>query len=198
MTAIRLASEQDAAAIQAIYAPYVRETVISFEAEPPDVETMRERICKILEMFPWLVCEYDGEIVGFAYASRHRERHAYQWSVDATVYVRRGLQRSGVGRGLYTSLFALLRLQGFFNAYAGIALPNDASVGLHRALGFQPVGVYEHVGYKLGKWHSVAWMGLTLQPPAESPAPPRPLPEIITHPDAQIALNSGLSAIRLK
>jgi phosphinothricin acetyltransferase len=197
MTTIRLATEQDAAAIQAIYAPYVRETVISFELEPPDAATMQARIRKIAEIFPWLVCEHQGAIAGYAYASRHRERPAYQWSVDVTVYVQRGLHRSGVGRGLYMSLFGLLRLQGFFNAYAGIALPNDASIGLHRALGFQPIGIYEHIGYKLGRWHSVAWLGLTLQSPAESPAPPRPLSAILNQPETQAALRSGLAAIRL-
>lgn len=197
MTIIRLATEQDAAAIQAIYAPYVRETVVSFELEPPDTATIQERIRRISELFPWLVCEHHDSVVGYAYASRHRERPAYQWSVDVTVYVQRGLHRSGVGRGLYTSLIEMLRLQGFFNAYAGIALPNDASIGLHRALGFQPIGVYEHVGYKLGKWHSVAWMGLTLQEPPELPDPPRPLAAILDQPETRAALSSGLSVIRL-
>ena len=196
-TIIRFATEADAGAIGAIYAPYVRETVISFEQEPPEEATLRERIGRISEMFPWVVCQRDDLVVGYAYASRHRERHAYQWSVDVTVYVQQGLHRSGVGRGLYTSLIGLLRLQGFYNAYAGIALPNDASIGLHRALGFQPVGVYERVGYKLGKWHSVAWFGLALQALSDSPAPPRPIPAIMNEPETQAALASGLSLIRL-
>jgi phosphinothricin acetyltransferase len=193
---IRLITEADADAVQAIYAPYVHNTAISFELEPPDVKEMRHRIRKTLVMYPWLVCE-QGETVGYAYASQHRERAAYQWSVDVAVYAAPQYQRAGVGRGLYTSLFALLRLQGFFNAFAGIALPNDASVGLHMALGFQPIGVYRAVGFKLGKWHDVSWWGLPLQPPHPTPMPPRPLSEIIDKSEATTALNAGLSHIRL-
>ncbi len=197
MTTIRLATEADAGAIQAIYAPYVQNTPISFELEPPPVEEMRERIRKTLRLFPWLVCENgQGRVVGYAYASRHRERAAYQWSVDATVYVDPRAHRMGVGRGLYTSLFALLRLQGFFNVYAGIALPNEASVSLHTAVGFQPVGVYRAVGYKLGKWHDVSWWSLALQPPAVEPSLPRPLTSISQDSSWQTALHAGLSLVR--
>jgi phosphinothricin acetyltransferase len=197
MKNIRLATESDAEALQAIYAPYVRETVISFELEPPDVETMRGRICTTLEHFPWLVCEYNDEVIGYAYASRHRERPAYQWSVDVSAYVRQNFYRFGIGRGLYTSLLPLLCLQGYFSAFAGIALPNDASIGLHQAMGFQPIGVYPNVGYKLGKWHDVAWLGRELQPPAETPAPPKPLPEVMSNPQWQLTLSGGLPMIRL-
>jgi phosphinothricin acetyltransferase len=196
-TTIRLAVDDDAESIQAIYAPYVRETVISFELEPPNVGMMRERIRKMVVALPWLVCEHDGAITGYAYASKHRERLAYQWSVDVTAYVVPGFHRSGIGRGLYTSLCALLRLQGYYSAFAGVALPNDASVGLHRAVGFVPIGVYPNVGYKLGKWHNVAWLGLALQPPADSPAPPLPLADILNSPDGKPALNAGLPLIRL-
>jgi L-amino acid N-acyltransferase YncA len=197
MTTIRLATEADAEAIQAIYAPYVQHTPISFELEPPSVEEMRERIRKTLALFPWLVCgNGQGRVVGYAYASRHRERAAYQWSVDAAVYVDPRAHRTGIGRGLYTSLFALLRLQGFFNVYAGIALPNEASVSLHTAVGFQPVGVYRAVGYKLGKWHDVSWWSLALQPSAAEPSPPRPLDGISQDSGWQTALNAGLSLVR--
>ncbi len=197
MTVIRLAAEPDAEAIAAVYAPYVRETVISFEMEPPDAAAIWQRIRQVSETLPWIVCEHGDSVIGYAYAGKHRERHAYQWSVDVTVYVQQGFHRCGLGRGLYTSLNALLRLQGYFNAYAGVTLPNDASVGLHRALGFEPIGVYAHVGYKFGKWHDVAWLGLTLQPLTESPAPPRPLPVLLGSPELPFALSSGLSAIRL-
>src|SRR5690606_40040690 len=128
---IRLATEQDAAQIQAIYASIVRETAISFEFDPPTVEEMRQRIRKTFERLPWLVYEDRGAILGYVYASPHRERAAYQWSVDVSVYVRADARRSGVGRALYTSLFRLLALQGYYNAYAGISLPNPASVSLH-------------------------------------------------------------------
>jgi phosphinothricin acetyltransferase len=198
MTAtVRLVVENDAGAIQAIYAPYVRETVISFELDPPDIGIMRERIRQTIVYFPWLVCEHDGEIVGYAYASKHRERQAYQWSVDVTAYVQRGFHRSGIGRGLYTSLFGLLRMQNYYNAFAGRALPNDASIGLHKAVGFGPIGVYPKVGYKFGKWHDVAWLGVALQPHVDNPQIPCPLGKIKHNPNWQQSLDVGLSLIRL-
>ena len=127
MTAmIRLATLDDASGVQAIYAPIVRETAISFELEPPTVAEMEQRIVKTLEHLPWLVCERRGNILGYVYASQHRTRAAYQWSVDVSVYVHPNARRLGVGQALYRSLFALLALQGFYNAYAGITLPNPA------------------------------------------------------------------------
>src|SRR5947209_12608865 len=142
MTAtIRLATEADAEGIVAIYAPIVRETAISFEVEAPDVNAMRRRITETLAHLPWLICERRGEVLGYAYASTHRTRAAYQWSVDVSVYVHARIRRSGVGKALYTSLLRFLDLQGFYNVYAGITLPNPASVRLHESLEFQPVGV---------------------------------------------------------
>lgn len=154
---IRLAAPADAAALAAIYAPFVTHGATSFEVDPPDAEEMARRIERVMAWTPWLVCEHQGEPVGYAYASKHRERAAYQWSVDVSVYVRADARRAGVADGLYASLFAVLVLQGFRNAYAGIALPNPASVAFHTAAGFRPVGVYQGVGYKLGAWHDVAW-----------------------------------------
>ena len=130
--AIRLATLDDAEQVQAIYAPYCH-TPISFETDPPTVEQMRGRLAKVLGCYPWLVCEEGGEVLGYAYATRHRERAAYRWSVDTSVYVGQGRQRRGVGRALYTSLFAVLPLQGYVNAYAGVTLPNPASVGTLRS-----------------------------------------------------------------
>src|SRR5262245_16858630 len=142
MTIIRLATEDDAAAVQEIYAPNVLYTAISFEMEVPSVEEMRARIHKNLLTHAWLVCENgQGEIVGYVYGGKHRERTAYQWSVEVTAYISEKAQRSGVARGLYNSLFTIHRLQGYYSAFAGIALPNDASVGAHTALGFQSIGV---------------------------------------------------------
>jgi L-amino acid N-acyltransferase YncA len=169
---IRLATPDDAFGVQAIYAPIVRETAISFELEPPTVAEMQQRIVQTLEHWPWLVCERRGDILGYVYASQHRTRPAYQWSVDVSVYVHPNARRSGVGQALYRSLFALLALQGFYQAYAGITLPNPASVGLHESLGFQPVGVYRAVGYKLGAWHDVGWWQLALRERAMLPEPP--------------------------
>ncbi|HET9653554.1 MAG TPA: arsinothricin resistance N-acetyltransferase ArsN1 family B [Usitatibacter sp.] len=169
---IRLAAATDAQAVQAIYAPVVRDTVISFETEPPDAAEIARRIEYTLPAFPWLVLERDGAFAGYAYASRHRERRAYQWSVDVSCYVDERFRGRGVGGALYRTLLAVLRRQGFFNAYAGITLPNDASVRLHESVGFRAIGVYPHVGYKLGAWHSVGWWGCEIAPPRASPAEP--------------------------
>jgi phosphinothricin acetyltransferase len=175
---IRLAREADAEAVRAIYAPIVRDTAISFELEPPSADEMRGRIAATLVRFPWLVHERDGAVDGYVYASAHRSRAAYQWSVDTTVYVHEAARRGGVGRALYAVLLALLRLQGFTRAYAGITLPNAGSVGLHEAIGFRALTVYRGVGFKLGRWHDVGWWEHDLQPLAPDPAPPRPLPVI--------------------
>lgn len=193
-TTIRLATLDDAEQVQAIYAPYCH-TPISFELEPPSAEEMQRRLAKVLGTYPWLVLEENGAVLGYVYATQHRERAAYQWSVDTTVYVRQGQQRRGVGRALYTSLLALLPLQGFVNAYAGVALPNPASVGLHEALGFLPVGVYRQVGFKCGAWHDVAWFQRPLQARPAAPGPPRRLEEVWDMPEWAEALSHGLKPL---
>ena len=175
---IRMAGAGDAAAIADIYRPYVKDEVTSFEVTPPSAAEMARRIDGVLELAPWLVARDDaGDTIGYAYASRHAERAAYQWSVDATVYIREGDHRRGVGRALYGALFPLLRLQGFYVAHAGITLPNAASVGLHESFGFRPVGVYPAVGWKFGAWRDVGWWHLPLQERPATPAPPLPLAE---------------------
>jgi phosphinothricin acetyltransferase len=178
---IRPATEEDSAQILEIYAPFCRDSIISFETEPPCLDEMRRRIAKTLPDYPWLVSDEDGLILGYAYASKHRERAAYIWSADVSVYVREGRRRGGLGRALYTSLFDILRLQGFRNAVAGITLPNPGSEGLHRAMGFQPVGVYRNIGYKCGGWHDVAWFQLTLRDPAPDPRLPEPWSAVSQH-----------------
>jgi phosphinothricin acetyltransferase len=169
---ITFARPDQAEAIQAIYRPYVTDSIISFEVEPPTVDEIQQRIANTLKKWPWLVCEKEGQIAGYVYASKHRERAAYQWDVDVTAYLNPQFHRSGIGRALYTTLFAILRLQGYYNAYAGIALPNPASVGLHEAMGFKPIGVYEQTGYKNGAWHDVGWWQLHLQPLNPNPVAP--------------------------
>src|SRR5262245_9737754 len=123
----------DADAVAAIYAPVVRETVISFEEVPPDVDEIRRRMGHVLEWAPWLVAEVGGQVVGYAYAARHRERSAYRWSVDLSAYIADAWRGRGVGRALYERLLEILRQQGFVNAYAGVTEPNPASIALHRA-----------------------------------------------------------------
>jgi phosphinothricin acetyltransferase len=181
----------DAEQILAIYAPFCRDTSVSFETQPPTVEEMGQRIAKTLTSLPWLVCANEAQIVGYAYASPHRERAAYGWSVDVSVYVREGLRRKGLGRALYTALFAVLRLQGFYNAVAVTTLPNPGSIGLHQAMGFQPVGVYQNIGFKCGAWHDVAWWQLSLLEPSPEPQPPRALPAVCESPEWQTALQLG-------
>ncbi|HEY7169509.1 MAG TPA: arsinothricin resistance N-acetyltransferase ArsN1 family B [Vicinamibacterales bacterium] len=170
---IRLAQAADAAAVAAIYRPFCEGTAVSFEVVAPDADEMAARIATVTQQYPWLVLERDGTIAGYAYATKHRERAAYRWAVDTAVYVHAAARRTGVGRVLYEQLFALLVEQGYFRACAGIALPNEASVALHTAVGFTPVGTYHKVGYKLGAWHDVAWFERPLQPERHDPPPPR-------------------------
>jgi phosphinothricin acetyltransferase len=188
---IRFAEPWDAAAIQAIYAPYCESTAISFEATAPTVEEMAARVAKVSPQYPWLVCEANGEVAGYVYASQHRERAAYRWTADVTVYVAQLFHRRGIGRALYTSLLAMLREQGYFKSYAGITLPNPGSVGIHEAIGFTPVAVYVGEGYKFGKWRDVGWWQLELQPPIPDPPEPRPITAIRESPAIAAAIAAG-------
>ncbi len=193
---IRLATEGDAEQIAAIYAPNVTGTVISFETEPPTADEMRWRIEATLERYPWLVCERQGRVLGYAYAGAHGSRAAYKWSVEVSVYVHGEARRTGVGQALYASLFAALDLQGFYNAYAGATLPNPASVGLHESVGFRLVGVYRGVGYKLGAWHDVGWWHLPLRERVADPDPPAALPSVLGSEEWDAALAKGLPLLR--
>src|SRR5205814_9810124 len=154
----------------------------SFALGPPGPGEVRRRSVTALAFAPWLVEERGGVVRGYAYASKRRERAAYQWSVDVGVYVDEEHRRSGVGKALYGKLFRLLRLQGFYAAHAGVTLPNAASVGLHESLGFRPVGVYRGVGYKLGGWRDVRWWQLELRDRPGDPSPPKPTDEMQSAP----------------
>jgi len=167
---VRRVTPDDAAAIAAIYAPYVRDTAITFELDPPDEAEMRQRIVETTGRFPWLVAEQDGVIVGFAYATTFRTRAAYRWIVETTVYVAMGQHGRGIGRALYAPLLDQLRAQGFCAAIGAIALPNAGSVAIHEAMGFVPSGVYQKVGYKLGAWHDVGLWQIDF---GERPADPQ-------------------------
>lgn len=176
---IRAATADDAEAVAAIYAPIVRDTTISFEWVAPAVDEMRLRIEKTISTHPWLVAVDEADTVaGYVYAGRHRDTASYQWAVNTSAYVRADVRAQGIGRRLYAALFEELVRLGYFRAFAGIALPNAASVALHRSVGFTPLGVYRRVGFKHGAWRDVGWWQRTLQegtpagPPALFSGPP--------------------------
>jgi L-amino acid N-acyltransferase YncA len=174
----------------------VETAAISFETEAPNEQEIRRRIVDTLRWAPWLVCTRHQEVVGYVYASRHHERAAYGWSVDVSAYVRLDQRRRGVGRALYTSLFGLLRLQGYYAAHAGITLPNAASVALHETMGFRLIGVYPAVGFKLGSWHDVGWWQLTLRDRVGTPAPIGNMGELEGTEAWKTALAAGVSLLR--
>jgi len=148
---------RDGARCAAIYAPFVTDGWVSFEIDPPGPTEMAERIADYGTSHAWLVAESGSAVLGYAYGSPHRTRAAYASSCDVAVYVDPAAARSGIGRALYAALLPVLAARGFHAAFAGIALPNDASIGLHEAMGFTPVGIYSEVGWKLGGWRDVGW-----------------------------------------
>lgn len=174
---LRIAAREDGSDIANIYAPIVRDTFISFEEVPPSADDMSERIESTLLTHPWLVIDQDGSVCAYAYATPHRSRSAYQWSCDVSVYVGEQSRRKGAARILYEALFSTLVRQGFKTAYAGIALPNDASVEFHEHMGFEPVGVYPNAGYKMGTWRDVGWWSRPLQVIDGNPTAPLPFAE---------------------
>ena len=192
---IRLAAESDASAIGAIYRPIVAGTAISFETDPPTDQEIARRILATVPEYPWLVYEHDGMIAGYAYAGRFRPRPAYRWSVETSAYVHEKFRERGVGFGLYQSLFAVLGAQGFANAFAGIALPNPASLRLHERTGFVHIGVYRNVGHKFGRWHDVGWWQCAIQA-ARTAAPREPIAIGSDGTNWQALLEVGLKAIR--
>lgn len=159
----------DAAACAAIYAPYVTGTAITFEIEPPSVAEMAARIAAARKTHAWLVLELDDQVIGYAYAGPMKARAAYRWSCEVSVYLEQGRRRTGGGRALYEALFDRLTARGYRTAIAGMTLPNPASEGLHKSLGFEPIGTYRNIGWKLDTWHDVAW---SQRPLAELPDPP--------------------------
>jgi L-amino acid N-acyltransferase YncA len=166
---IRPAVAADATALLSIYRPFVETNAVSFEVAVPTVAQFGARISQASEEWAWLVAERLGQCLGYAYGSRHRERAAYRWSVEVSAYVHASHQRQGVASALYRSLFEVLAEKGYCNAYAGVTLPNAASLALHRKLGFHAIGVFRSVGRKFGQWHDVAWFQRTLRdsPPSD-------------------------------
>ena len=193
---IRLAATADAANIRHIYGPIVRGSHISFEQTVPTVDEIAARIVSTLAQYPWLVCELDGRLAGYACASAFRSRAAYQWTAETTVYVNPDFQRRGVSRALYSSLLALLREQGYCQAIGVIALPNEGSIRAHEALGFRKIGVFENIGYKAGAWRATGWWQLALRPPPSNPQPPRPLPSLRKASNFAALLQTGLRCLK--
>jgi phosphinothricin acetyltransferase len=171
---IRDATAADAEACAAIYAPYVTDTPITFELDVPDAAAMAARIAAAAERYAWLVAEDGGRVIGYAYGGPYKVRAAYRWACEVSVYVDRGHHRAGAGRALYDALLARLAARGYRMAIAGMTLPNDASVGLHRAMGFEPIGTYRRIGYKHGAWHDVAWTQRPLTSDSGDDQPPEP------------------------
>src|SRR5215471_5165492 len=177
---LRLAAPADAAQIAAIYTPFCLETAVSFETTAPDEAQMRERISTLTQRYPWLVAVSEtGDVLGYAYAGKHRERAAYRWSVDFTAYLAPEAKRRGIGTALYRALMRICQSLGYYRAFAGITLPNEASVRLHEKIGFRPIGVYRRVGFKLGRWHDVGWWSLDLLPEDDAPREPRSIAQIV-------------------
>lgn len=176
---LRAARLSDAAAVADIYRPYVTDTAVSFETEPPDAEAMRARMAEAGPLYPWFVALDPADaILGYAYAAAFRTRSAYRFVVETTVYVRLGAHGRGVGHALYERLIDTLERQGFSQAIAAITLPNAASVGLHERLGFVAAGAYHRVGHKLGSWHDVGLWQRPLAEPRDPPAEPLPLDSV--------------------
>jgi phosphinothricin acetyltransferase len=175
---IRSVRPEDAEQILEIYSPHVTDTPVSFETEVPTLLEFKKRIEEYTAKFPWIVAEINGEIAGYAYASTHRSRAAYEWSVECSVYIDKSHQGKKIGTALYAKLFEMIKAQGAVNVYAGITLPNEGSIRLHESMGFFPIGTFKDVGFKLGKWWDVGWWQLQLQLPVR----PQPLtgPEKLT------------------
>jgi phosphinothricin acetyltransferase len=192
---IRFATPADAPVLADIYAPHVVEDATSFELTPPDPAEFATRIESLQRTHPWLVAEADGETIGYCYGAPHRPRAGYRWCTEVSVYVSPSRHRGRVGRALYAALFDVLTRQRFVHAYAGITLPNPASVAFHAAMGFEEIGVYRGIGYKLGGWHVVAWYSRILAPVSDAPEEPIPLQELRASGGAPGYLDSGAEGL---
>ncbi|WP_114792830.1 N-acetyltransferase family protein [Niabella yanshanensis] len=176
---IGIAHPAQAGGIRDIYAPFVRDGFVTFETQVPDKDNFAERIAQYTQKYPWLVMEENGMVLGYAYASAYRERIAYQWVVECSVYIHASHRKRGIAAKLYEALFEILRLQGLYKVYAVITVPNPQSVGFHEKMGFKWFATYENVGYKAGKWCHVGWWQLTLTEPDDSiPSAPTPFPQL--------------------
>ena len=175
---IRVATKDDATGMLDIYAPFILNSGITQETEVPALEDFQKRVISNLAERPWLVCEINSQIAGYAYAGKHRDRKGYQWCAEPSVYISEKYFGLGIADALYTALFDILKLQGYVNAYAVITLPNDRSIAFHRKFGFEYLTTYKKIGYKLGQWHDVGWMQYEIIPHRDDPPDPIRFPEI--------------------
>jgi L-amino acid N-acyltransferase YncA len=185
---IRPAHNDDAAVIHTIYAPSVTDSATTFETALPSVATMRERISTRLQHYPWLVWDEDGEVLAYAYAGRFRDRAAYDWIAETSIYVHHQAQRRGIARRLYTTLLDVMRLQGINQAIGAITLPGTASVAMHEAMGFTATGVWRQCGYKLGQWWDVGMWQKELQVAQTPPSPVIPFPQLLASTEGRALL----------
>lgn len=188
---IRTIEIKDALATLDIYKPYVQNTGVSFEYEPPTLEEWQTRIKTYTINYPWLVCEYNNQIIGYTYAGSHRSRTAYSWDVETAVYLLDKYHRLGIAKILYESLFALLKLQNYVNVYAIITIPNVKSEEFHQKLGFTEIGIFKKTGYKLGAWHNTRWFQLHLSEHQLNPDIPKPFTEILNTKEVNIILETA-------
>lgn len=178
MAGLRVATLEDADRIAEIYGRYVEDSPASFEVEPPTANEMEERIAEGLQQFPWIVCLWEGHVVGYAYGSRFQPRQAYQWSVEASVYLAEDVMSHGLGKALGIALNSILREQGFVNLFGVVTLPNPASVALMESLEMTKAGVWRQVGYKQCEWHDVGVWQRRINEPIDEPEPPTPFLEV--------------------
>ncbi len=166
---IRLITLQDAQQALDVYAPFVKNTAVTFEYSVPTLQDFTDRIITNTVDYPWLVCIYNNTVLGYAYGSRHRYKTAYQWSVESTIYLAPEIQNKGIGKIMYNALFSILKLQGYYSVFAGVALPNEGSEKLHTSMGFEEIGVFNKIGFKLNQWHDVKWFQLDLKQTNSTP-----------------------------
>lgn len=195
---IRPIQKGDIVETLAIYRPYVEQSVTSFEYVAPSESEWLERIEKTDAEYPWLVIEFENKVIGYAYASKHRHRTAYNWSVESAVYIDQNFHGFGIGKVLYSTLFDILRLQGYRNVYAGITLPNAKSVSLHKSMGFYEVGIFKKIGYKFGAWHDTGWFQLHLNETEEAPCLIKSPAELRSDPLFTEIINKANQMLNLK
>lgn len=198
MIEIRLVQLDDCQGMLEIYGPIIQNTATSFEYEVPEISEFQSRVLKIQDRYPWLICLWDGALAGYAYAGAHRERAAYQWSVEQSVYIHPKFYRLGIARSLYKALMSVLKLQGFYTALSGITLPNEVSVAFHESMGFSPIGIYRNIGFKFDQWHSVGWWEYQLQPYSKQPATPVFLDQISSSREFNEILQSAVKELGYK